>query len=36
MFHTKVVEKPKTSILYSTTFFPRKSCHLWDNVGKYC
>jgi hypothetical protein len=31
MFKTKVVEKIKTHILYSTTFF-RKSHRLWDNV----
>jgi len=36
MFETKVVEKIKTLILYSVNFFPRKSCHLWDNVEKYC
>jgi hypothetical protein len=35
MFQTKVVEKIKTHILCSVTFF-RKSCRLWDNVGKYC
>jgi hypothetical protein len=34
MFQTKVVEKIKTHILCSVTFF-RKSCRLWDNVGKY-
>jgi len=34
MFHIKVVEKIKTHILCSITF-PRKWCHLWDNVGKY-
>jgi len=28
------VEKIKTHILCSITF--RKSCRLWDNVGKYC
>ena len=33
MFQTKVVEKIKTHILYSLTF-SRKSCRLWDNVGK--
>ena len=31
MFQTKVVEKIKTHILFSVTFF-RKSCRLWDNV----
>jgi hypothetical protein len=30
----KVVEKIKTYILCSLTFF-RKSCRLWDNVEKY-
>jgi hypothetical protein len=34
MFQTKVVEKIKTHILYSINV-PRKSCRLWDNVGKY-
>jgi len=33
MFQTKVVEKIKTHILCSITFF-RKSCSLWDNVEK--
>jgi len=33
MFQTKVVEKIKTHILCSVTFF-RKSCRLWDNVEK--
>jgi len=33
MFHTKVVQKIKTHILCSVTF-SRKSCRLWDNVGK--
>ena len=35
MFQTKVVEKRKTHILYSVTFF-RKSYHSWENVEKYC
>jgi len=35
MFQTKVVEKIKTHILCSVTFL-RKSCRLWDNLGKYC
>ena len=35
MFQTKVVEKLKTHILFSVTFF-RKSYLLWDNVEKYC
>ena len=35
MFRTKVVEKIKTHILYSITFFFfRKSCLLCDNVEK--
>ena len=34
MFHIRVVEKIKTHILYSITFFPRKQCRLWDNVHK--
>ena len=33
MFQIKLVEKIKTHILYSVTF-SRKSCRLWDNVGK--
>jgi hypothetical protein len=28
----RTVEKIKTHILYSITFFHRKSCRLWDNV----
>jgi len=35
MFQTKVVEKLKTHILCSITFF-RKSRRLWDNMEKYC
>jgi len=31
----RVVGTIKTHILYSVTFF-WKSCHLWDNVEKYC
>jgi len=35
MFQTKVVEKIKTCALHSIYFFfPRRSCHLWDNVEK--
>jgi len=34
MFQTKVVEEIKIHILCSVTFL-RKSCRLWDNVGKY-
>jgi len=34
MFQTKIVEKTKTHILGSI-MFSRKSCRLWDNVGKY-
>jgi len=33
MFQTKVVQKIKSHILCSVTF-PRKSCRLWDNLGK--
>jgi len=35
MFRTNVVQKFKTHILCSTLFL-RKSCHLWDNVEKFC
>jgi hypothetical protein len=35
MFQINVVEKSKTHILHSVTFF-RKSYNLWDNVEKYC
>ena len=36
MFQTNVVEKIKTQILRSTTFFFfRKFYRLWDNVEKY-
>jgi len=35
MFLTKVLEKININILCSMTFF-RKSCHLWDDVQKYC
>ena len=35
MFQTKVVQKIKTHILCSVTFF-RKSCGLWNNVEKCC
>jgi len=34
MFQTKVVEKIKTNILCSVTFFRKSRC-LWDNVEKY-
>jgi len=34
MFRTKVVEKIKTPIFCSVTFF-QKSCNLWGNVKKY-
>jgi len=33
---TKVVEEIKTHILCSITFLKKNSCHLWDNVEKYC
>jgi len=35
IFQGKVVQKIKTHSLCSITF-SRKSCRLWDNVGKYC
>jgi hypothetical protein len=35
MFQTKVVEKVKTRILCSITFFFQKSFRLWDNVEQY-
>jgi len=35
MFQTKVVEKIKTHILYSITFFFFKLRPLWDNFEKY-
>jgi len=34
MFQTKLAEKIRTHIVCSRTFFPRKSCRLW-NVEKY-
>ena len=37
MFQTKFVQKIKTHILCSITFFfPPESCRLWDNVDIYC
>jgi hypothetical protein len=35
MFQTKVIKKIKTHILCSKHLFG-KSCHLWDNVEKFC
>ena len=35
MFRSKVVGSIKTHFLSSITFFPRKSCRLWDHVEKY-
>ena len=36
LLQTEVVEKIKTHILYTVTFFlSPKSCRLWDNVYKY-
>ena len=32
MFQTKFVEKIKTHFMFNNVF--RKSCHLWDNMGK--
>jgi len=34
MFQTKVVEKIKTHFTFNISFFPLKSCRLWDNVEK--
>jgi len=34
-FSDKIVENIKTQILCSKTCF-RQSCHLWENVEKYC
>jgi hypothetical protein len=36
MFQTKVVDKIKTQMLCSITFFFLNSRPLWDNVEKYC
>jgi len=35
IFQTKNLQKIKTRILCSVTLF-RKSCHLWENMEKYC
>jgi len=35
MFQTKVLEKIKTHILYSITFFLSKIVPLWHNAEKY-
>jgi hypothetical protein len=34
MFQTNIVEKIKTHILYSVTFF--ENCAVYENVEKYC
>ena len=34
-FQTKFVEKLKKKSFMLNNSFPRKSCHLWDNVGKH-
>ena len=34
MLQTKPIEKIKTHISCSVTFFAQKLCHLWDNVAK--
>jgi len=34
MIQTKVAEKMITHV-FNNIFSPRKSCHLWDNVGKH-
>jgi len=36
MFQKNALEKIKTHILYSISFFFLKSCLLWDNVEKCC
>jgi len=36
LFQTILVEKIETHILCSLTFFPRKSCRLWEKVEKCC
>ena len=36
IFHTEVTEKSKHTFYVQYFFFFRKSCRLWDNVGKYC
>jgi len=37
MFQTSFMERMKTHILFSVTFyFFRKSCRLWNNVENYC
>ena len=35
IFQTEVIEKIKTHILCSISFFPPKVWRLWDNVEKY-
>jgi hypothetical protein len=35
MFHTNFVEKIRTHILCSVTFFLHKLCRLWDHAEKY-
>jgi len=35
MFQKKVIEKIKTHFTRNNFYFSRKSCILWDNVGKY-
>ena len=34
VFQTNIVDKIKTHVLYSVSFFP-KTVSLWDNVEKY-
>jgi len=36
MFHTKVVQKIKTHILFSVTVFVENRAVFWDNAEKYC
>jgi len=35
MSQTDVLEKIKTYVLDFVTFY-RESCHMWDDVDKYC
>jgi len=35
MFQTKAVEKIKTHVLCSVTFF-FENCTVYENLGKYC
>jgi len=35
MFYQKSRREKNTFMVNTVTFFPRKSCRLWDNVDKY-